>query len=459
MNDTQHFFKIKEFGQLHFIHEGVTLTSTHFSNPTPHLGCDYSEYKLEAGDKVILLFRNESFDCLALFALWEIGCCVIPIAADIAPEEMEYLKDLLKPKIIVSSKHKIESFSNSTKTDQENCLILFTSGSSGKPKGVVFTKDTLLKKMDNHRKILPVHDFSRTLCCLPLHFGHGLFSLFLFPLSSGCDVYLAPSANLEIVSRLGEIIDQYKITCFSSVPSLLKVATHFSASPQNKSLKKCFCASAPLSKELWDKALQWTHGVPICNMLGSTEFLSWFAGNLNQSLDSFEENSFEFPWEAQYKILEDGQLALKSSLQMKKYFEDTSKTEQSFEDGWFKTGDLVEFRNGKLYLKGRIDDLINLSGTKVDPLEIMSVINTHPDSLESFCFGIKKNPHEPDHAIGCVIATSNTKLSPKDIQEFCKGKLSPHKIPSRLKFISKMPLNSRGKLDRNVLKQMLINGD
>jgi acyl-CoA synthetase (AMP-forming)/AMP-acid ligase II len=416
---------------------------------------------IRPGDKIILCLTNSTLFCEYFFALWELGVCIIPISTSSTKVEIDYLVSKLNPKLIIHLDKREEFFSNSSKTDVENSLILFTSGSSGKPKGAVLTRKNLLNKLISNSKNLPVDQMNKTLCFLPLNFGHGLISNFLFPIFSGNGVILAPSSNLDILTSIGKIIDDYDVTCFSSVPSILRIISNFGESPKKDTLKRIFCASAPLEIDTWKQAHEWSSGKKISNMYGMTELASWVAGDLSNENNVFVENSFDLPWSSEVKIMKTnldddfGEIYIKSDTMMTEYFEDYELTKKCFAENWFKTGDIGKIINNKIHLFGRIDDVINLGGIKIYPEEINQLIKQNFEVQECLTIGLTKDPSDLVHSIGCLIVPrSNQVLESSEILEVCKKHLSSYKVPAQFKFVNKIPTNQRGKIEREVAKKI-----
>ena len=410
---------------------------------------------ISKGHKILLVEENSSLFCAYLFAGWELGATIVPLSPLSTHHEIKYFINKIRPALIVYENGKEEFLTNALVGNQEEALILHTSGSSGKPKGVVLGQAALRNKFNTYNSHLPKEELNKTLCILPLNFGHGLISNFLFPLLSGNQVILAPSGKMEIYTRLGEIIDEYGITCFSSVPSILKVASNFGNAPEKKTLKKIFCASSNLDPLTWEKTVSWSGGVRVSNMYGLTELASWVAGDLLEKKLTYEDNHFDLPWESEVKIDETGEIFLKSNSVMNGYFDDLESTAKVLNDGWFKTGDLGAIKNNRLVLMGRADNVINLGGVKIYPEEINQVLRRHQDVQDCYTFGMKIKEGAGDHGIGSLIIPKNqTTFKIESLEEFCKEHLSAYKIPTQFQLSDKMPLNQRGKPDLSAIKNL-----
>lgn len=405
------------------------------------------------GHKLVLCLPNSDLLCEYLLAGLSLGICLVPLSFQSTPSEIQELIQRLEPSMVVFPDGKEETYFKMSLTSKEDALILFTSGSSGKPKGVVLSQKALAYKLVTYQKYLP-QSFERTLCMLPLNFGHGLISNFLFPLLSGHQVLLAPSGQMEIYTSLGSLIDNYNVTTFSSVPSILKVASHFGEAPKKKTLKDIFCASANLDLATWNSASDWLSDVRLHNMYGMTELASWVAGDLKRT-QGYKESAFDLPWDAEVKIVkETGEIWIKSSSLMSGYYNDPEATEKSVENGWFKTGDVGEITSEHIILKGRADNVINLGGIKIYPEEINRVIRSHQDVLDCYTLGLKSADGLTDQAIGCLVVPKNSSFKIGGLEELCRHELSLYKVPGQFLVSDKIPLNQRGKPDHGAIKSL-----
>ena len=262
---------------------------------------------MRESDRVFVHFGNRCEFFVDLLAIWSLGGCVIPIDSRLTQFEVETLARAARPRFSLWHEVVDETIGSSLSTldvkvletstyltdrvpermpeipgtrlglDQA-ALILFTSGTTGQPKGVVHTHRSLRARWITLQQKLGLSKFRRTLCLLPTHFGHGLICNCLYPWLFGQDLFIVPPFESSTVVQLGKILDEHQITFMSSVPSVWRLALKVSGPPQSKNLKRVFCGSAPLSAFLWKQIQQWAGTKEVINSYGITETGSWVAG-------------------------------------------------------------------------------------------------------------------------------------------------------------------------------------
>jgi oxalate---CoA ligase len=351
----------------------------------------------------------------------------------------------------------------------DDALILFTSGSTGAPKGVVHTHRSLRARWMALREQLGTAAFARTLCMLPTHFGHGLICNCLFPWLSGQDLYITPPFRPDIIMRLGALLDEHRITFMSSVPSVWRMALKMSRRPQAGSLQRVHVGSAPLSAHVWEEIRSWTGTRQVCNAYGITETGSWVAGLADADVPA-EDGLVGEGWGAVIKVLrtsetdvpldasaecavgETGYVWLNTPALMKGYFQRDDLTAKAVIDGWFFTGDIgVLDARGRLSLRGRERDEINKGGMKIYPADVDAVVERFDKASDVCTFAIEDAMYGQIVGMAVVLADAGDDTV-RALHAWMQRHLAEPKMPSRWWAVAEIPRTSRGKINREAVR-------
>ena len=453
----------------------------------------YQAKGLRAGDRVFVHFGNTCEFFVELLAIWHLGGCVAPIDPRLTPFEVEMLSRWARPRFavwaespdeeVMAAVHSLdvtalvasEERATTTATSAEwsalslerDALILFTSGTTGSPKGVVHTHGSLRARWMSLYRALGIATLRRTLCLLPTHFGHGLICNALFPWLFEQDLYIGPPFKPDVLTRLGPLIDEHQITFMSSVPAMWRLALKTSRPPRTRSLRRLVCGSAPLSGSLWKDVQDWTGTADVLNAYGITETASWLAGT---TVESFvpEDGLIGPPWGAAVKIIGDGgtpsldtselcrvgepgRIWVKTAALMRGYLDRDDLTREVVSGGWFATGDIgyVDDR-GLLYLRGREREEINKGGVKVYPSDIDAVVERFPAIIDSCSFGYP-DPLYGENVGIAVVASPATADTLGEAYEWARRHLAGHQMPVRWYLIEQIPRTTRGKVNRTLV--------
>jgi len=338
----------------------------------------------------------------------------------------------------------------------DDALILFTSGTTGIPKGVTHTFRSILSRISMNRSYIPTKDMKVSLCPLPTHFGHGLIGNCLTPLLSGCDLILANGGDISFTSKLGKIIDKYGVTFMSSVPSMWKIVTKISKPPKNETLCRVHIGSAPLSSSLWSDVIDWTRVDKVFNMYGITETANWVAG-FYPSNSNYTDGVVGKMWGGNVSVYTEdknistqgrGEILIQSPSIMSGYYNLPELNSKIFVNGWFRTGDIgFVDDHGVIFITGRKKFEINRAGLKVNPEDIDILLERHEVINEACAFAI------PDDIAGEIVGVAICVQKPNtigvdELREWCLQYLVKEKVPERWFILDEIPKTDRGKVNR-----------
>ena len=446
---------------------------------------------LQRGDRVFIHFGNSNEFFVEVLAAWHVGACVVPVDPAFTPFEIETLSAWARPRLSIWLDQPGSEFVDAAEGNgvelvdlarsdpvqtavlagpsdlhlDDDALILFTSGTTGDPKGVVHTHRSLLARWSSLRDHLGLDAFERTLCILPTHFGHGLICNSLFPWLSGCDLYVQPPFRAENIVSLGETLDEHEITFVSSVPAVWRLALRIARPPTTGSLRRVFVGSAPLSESLWRSVQEWSGTPEVLNAYGITETGSWLAGT---TVDGFEpeDGLVGVPWGGVLRVLRGGEPGTESDSDavcapnelghvwvstpalMRGYLDRDDLTSRVVSNGWFVTGDIGTLdEHGRLYLRGREREEINKGGLKVYPADIDSVIERFPATADVCAFAFEDSLLGEDVGVA-VVLQDEAQDTLRQLHAWTLVHLAKHQVPRRWYVLPEIPRTSRGKVNR-----------
>lgn len=418
-----------------------------------------------AGTRVAIVHGGSAAFFADLFAVWSLGAAAACLDPALTADERDRVIAFLDPAAVVDADGpsilRTDQGSDRAVRIDDPALILFTSGTTGDPKGVVLSFRALLARLALNIAAIGQSTLASTLVTLPTHFGHGLIGNALTALQAGGTIVL-PERGMRLAAGLGPLIDEHRISFMSSVPTLWRLALKMSPQPVIGALERVHVGSAPLSAELWHAIVAWTDA-EVVNCYGITETANWIAGG--SSRDGIIDGLVGRPWGGQIAVLDDkgqmsgdgaGEIVVLSPALMSGYLARDDLTAAAFHRGWYRTGDQGEIdRDGRLRLTGRIKDEINRAGFKVQPAEIDHVIERHPLVDEACTFGI------PDRVSGEIVAVAvrlaaGASLDSEGLRGWLAERLRREAAPERVYFVDEIPRSARGKVSRDAVRRALV---
>lgn len=339
-------------------------------------------------------------------------------------------------------------------------ILLYTSGTTAKPKGVLLSHRNLCLSAANMADTLALCRQDKCISVMPLFHIHGLVGTLLAPLVSG-GTSIQPGRFHG--ARFFEQLEVANPTWLTGTPAILhQIAERAAGSielAKTNSLRLIRSASAPLPASLLS-LLESQFEVPIIEAYGMTEASHQIASNPLPP-EPRKPGSVGIPSGPEVAIhgldgekLEagvSGEIVIRGENVITRYLANESSNVEEFRDGWLRTGDqgFID-ADGYLFIDGRLKEMINRGGEKVSPFEVEAVLNNHPAVAESGVFALP-DPRLGEEIAACIVVNDGHDLVPRTLQDFASERLAAFKIPRHVFFAPSLPKSTTGKLQRTAL--------
>jgi long-chain acyl-CoA synthetase len=438
---------------------------------------------IETGDYVGLMFDSSPSFAASLFALWSLGGVAVPLGPRVTALELAFvmrhssaaavvseprfeslLATLRLPKgaIVIQPDQLRDGASKTSGLTRQSAgdgsaVCLYTSGTTGTPKAVLLTHSSIAASVCAAQGGVIEGEGRAVACSWPLFHSLGLVQGLLLPISlGGTCVFSDEPAWTNIpraVRAAGAEVLLATPDVYASMPDL-----DWTDPPHLPSLTDCVSCGAPLPERV-AKRFERTYGVTIRDAFGLTEASSIVSVNpkpwrrLGSVGKALPEIAIRIWGEDGNPVIpgEIGEIVVKGDVVMAGYLGNDQGTEDALVNGWLRTGDLgYKDSDGYLYLSGRKDELIRVAGMKVFPGEVEDVLKDHPDIADVCAVGV------PDRASGqvvkaYVIRAEGSHIDEKDVQNICRERLIPNKVPKYVQFVHRLPKTVTGKIDVDAL--------
>lgn len=439
-----------------------------------------STLRIGKGDIVGVMLGNEPEFVYCLFAIWQLGGTVVPINILYRQRELDYIIGHSGMKAIIGTSslnemmpalnngvsfagtmiHSTESITSTSKIPDANvAIIIYTSGTTNNPKGVMLTFDNLRFNVISWLEVVKQNEDDIVLLALPLFHIFGLTLTLLSTMYVGGMGILLPRFCPDEVARL---IEKHKATIFPGVPAMfirLVNAPHVLAS-QLATLRFCVSGGSPLPGRII-KDFEDTFKVAIIEGYGLSEAAPLVSVTPPCSIRKIGSVGLPIP-RVEVSIVDEegfllspntvGEIVVKGQNVMIGYHKMPQATESSIKNGYLHTGDLGKIdQDGYLSIVDRSKDLIITNGYNVYPREVEEIIVGKREVMEAAVIGIA-HPVKGEAVKAYVVLKEGLSCGTEEIIAYCKGQSASFKSPQEVEFVTVLPKNSTGKVMKNELR-------
>ena len=348
-------------------------------------------------------------------------------------------------------------------TRDDACFWLYSSGSTGAPKGTVHVHSSLIETADLYaHQVLGIREDDVVFSAAKLFFAYGLGNALTFPMSVGATAILM--AERPTPASVARVLKAHEPTIFYGVPTLYGAMLSSPELPAREevALRMCVSAGEALPAEI-GKRWAARFGIDILDGIGSTEMLHIFLSNrpgavrygtTGQAVPGYELRLLD-EHGVPVKPGEIGELQIKGPTAAAQYWNNREKTRSTFLGHWTRSGDkYVQDADGFYTYCGRSDDMLKVGGIYVSPFEVEAALMTHPQVLEAAVIGAPDEKHliKPK---AFIVLKPGERASPAladALKDHVKSVLAPYKYPRWIEFVDELPKTATGKIQRFKLR-------
>jgi len=456
------------------------------------------------GDRIMVLLGNVPSCLYTIFGAWLLGAPAVPVNPEQTAREISYLLEHAAPRLVVTGaahadRHAAtlgaagiavahvadEPPAGGLPADRSRtppaaatgpattaagsataALIIYTSGSSGRPKGVVLTQGNVLA---NAASVAQWYSFSpadRLLTVLPLSFINPIIISSLAPLLAGASTALSREFGPFGLARFWQLVDEHDVNILSAVPTIYGGLLRLD-SPRGREagrkVRLALCGGAAPAPGLV-RAFGERYGCPPADNYGLTETTCWATMSPPDPARR-RPGSAGIAVDCEARVIDDrghplppgarGEVVIRGANVTPGYWRDQHLTAERLGDGWLHTGDVGSMdSDGFVYIHGRRDDMVIRRGVNIYPREVDDVLLEHPQVAEARTIGV---PSELDgqELVSYVTVQDAAAVSAQDLMNHCRSRLSHPRWPREVRIVDHLPTTPSGKVATRLLREGL----
>jgi len=486
------------FGQKKIKYKTLEELTNQLAAGLIHLG-------IQKQDKVALFLDNCPEFVLSYFAVLKAGGVVVPINYMFKIEEAKFILENSRAICLITSRpyvgmaeelrlrvdslkyiistartknlvfdinrirrENIEILNKISPTPQELAVILYTSGTTGHPKGAMLSHYNLISNAMDSSLAIKTSYKDTFICILPLFHSFAATVCMNLPLAIGAKIVIMKA--VKPFKRVIRAVRKNRVSIFVGVPSIYNILQHIKLpkifnSPLIKlfnPIKVCISGAAALPVETF-RGFERKFRIPLLEGYGLTEASPVVTINPLKAIRKAGSIGVKLSENIELKIVDDkdrvlepgkiGELLVKGPNVMQGYYKQEDVNQETLKDGWLYTGDMAKVdKSGYFYIVGRKKEMVNVRGLNVYPREIEEVLYQNYKIKEAAVIGIP-DAHKGEVPKGFVVLKDGEEASEHEIIQYLRERLAAYKVPKYIQFRTSLPKNTTGKILKRLLQE------